>query len=149
VKMQSAAVFIVASFLIGLVLGWSIQQSRSAKSRALVGVVHEAEVASLCANALGTAEAGEGDATRKLLEMRLASAVRLASERLEAASLPDFPLPELVEGVSRARRYAVSQRMPDIVRNCDRVIEFLKRGDAQAFAERRRGETKELNPDEL
>jgi hypothetical protein len=123
---------IAASFAVGLALGWSIQQRRSEESQALVAVVHEAEVASLCASVLDAAETGRSDTSRKVLEMRLASAVNLASERLKFASQPSFPLPELVEGVSRARRYALFQGMPNIVANCDRLIEFLRRGNARA-----------------
>jgi hypothetical protein len=38
VKKQWVAAFIVGSFLIGLVLGWRIQQERSEKHQALVAV---------------------------------------------------------------------------------------------------------------
>ena len=131
-KRSTVAVLVVPSFLIGSALSWWLQGTRSEKERGSLVVVHEVEVAGLCANALQAVEQGRTATVQKVLETRMASAVNYAAERVGNASPVGFPVPELVEGLNRARRYAAAKSMSELVRNCDRLLEFLTRSNVRA-----------------
>ena len=118
-KRVAVTVLVVVSFLAGSALSWWIRGYRVERERGSVAVVRAAEVAGLCANALGVAEQGRNAALQKLLETRMTSAVNEAAEQVGWASPPGFPVPNLVEGVNRARRYAVANGMPEVAGKCD------------------------------
>jgi len=120
-----AAIFVAAAFLVGSVFGWVFQRSRSERLNAAVVVVNEVGAAGLCADALQAIEDGKTATLQKLLEQRMTSAVNYATERVGDASPVGFPVPNLVEGLNRARRYAVAKGMPDLIDKCDRLLTFL------------------------
>jgi len=131
-KRSTVAVLVVASFLIGLAMGWRFRGSRSERDAGTVAVVRAVEVAGLCANALGAAEGGRAANLQRLLEMRMANAIDEGAERVDSASSPSLALPNLIEGLSRARQYAAARGMPETVRKCDRLLEFLAKSNARA-----------------
>jgi hypothetical protein len=130
-RRSTVAVFVVVSFLIGSVFGWCLRGTHAEKERGSIVVVDAIGVAGLCADALGAAEEGRTATLQKLLEMRMTSAVNEAAERVGAASSPGFAVPNLVEGLNRARRYAVAKGMREVVGKCDRLIEFLTKGNGR------------------
>jgi hypothetical protein len=124
-RRSTAAIFVVLAFLAGSILGWFAQRRRSERQSESVAVVQAVEVAGLCANGLQVTEEGKTAALQKLLEVRVAKAVNYAAERVDDASPVGFPVPNLVEGLNRVRRYAVATGMSEVVEKCDRLIEFL------------------------
>ena len=131
-KRGLVAVPIAAGFILGSAFGWWIHERRAERDERLIAAVHEVEVAGLCANVLGATEAGRSATAQKLLEMRMISAVNHAADRVTNASVPSLAIPDLVEGLKRARRYAVAKGMAQVVWECDRVLEFLTKSNARA-----------------
>jgi hypothetical protein len=131
-KRITVAVLIVLSFSIGSALGWWLQGNRAGKYRASLMVAGESEVAGLCANALWAAGDGSTATLQKLLERRMTSAVNEAVKRTGTASPPDIAVPDLIDGVNRARRYAVAKGLPEVVAKCDRLLEFLTKNIVRA-----------------
>src|SRR5215471_5919991 len=108
-KKVAVLISAAASFLVGSGLGWWVHADLAERDVGLVAIVREAEVAGLCANALGAADEGRSSALRVLLEMRMANAVAGAADRLDRASPIRLAIPNLIEGVRRAHRYAVAK----------------------------------------
>ena len=131
-KRSLVGVLIAAGFMLGAAFGWSIHERRAERDERLVAAVHAVEVAGLCANALGATEGGRPAAAQKLLEMRMVTAVNDAADRIANAAQPNFSIPNLVEGLRRARRYAVSKGLPHVAAECDRVLEFFTKSNARA-----------------
>ena len=126
------AVSVVASLLIGSALGWYLRGSHPGEDRGSVAVVHEVEVAAFCSAALQISQEGRTAALHELLEGRMISALGNAADRSAGAAAIGFPVPEMIEGITRARRYAVANGMPEAVGKCDRILEFLARSNARA-----------------
>src|SRR5262245_36546456 len=131
-KRTAMAVLSAVSLIAGMALGWWLHAVEREKSDGLIAVVRSAEVAGLCANALGAVEDGRASTLRSLLENRLSSAANEAAARIGRASSPGFPVPNLVEGLEHARQYAMSKGMRDVAANCQRVLEFLARDRVRA-----------------
>src|SRR5262249_56305337 len=108
-KRTSMAALSIISLMAGVTLGWWLHAVEKEKSDGLIAVVRSAEVAGLCANALGAVEDGRASTLRSLLENRLSSAANEAAARIGRASSPGFPVPNLVEGLGHARQYAMSE----------------------------------------
>ena len=62
----------------------------------------------------------------------MTSAVNEAAEQVGTASSPGLAIPNLIEGLNRARRYAVAKGMPEVAEKCDRVLRFLTMSNARA-----------------
>jgi len=122
----------IISLMAGVTLGWWLHAVEKEKSDGLIAVVRSAEVAGLCANALGAVEDGRASTLRGLLENRLNSAVNEAAARISRASSPGFPVPNLIEGLEHAQQYAMSKGMRDVAAKCGRVLEFLARDRVRA-----------------
>jgi hypothetical protein len=131
-KRALVAALIAAGFMLGAAVGWLMHERRAERDEGLVAAVHAVEVAGLCANALGATESGRAAAAQKLLEMRMVTAVNEAADRVVNASAPNFAIPNLLEGLKRARLYAAAKGMPQVVGECDRVLEFLMKSNARA-----------------
>jgi hypothetical protein len=125
-------VLVAASFMVGAATSWWLREYRADRYQSLVVVVHEAEVAGLCANALAAGEKGKVAVVQRLLESRMSNAVREAAARVGSASPPDLAVPNLIEGVNRTRRYAMANGMSGVVGNCDLLLGFLMKSNARA-----------------
>lgn len=115
----------VVSLLLGGGLGVGLERRRAAADRRLTAAIQQIGVAGLCADALRAAAEARPETERRLLERRMASALEQADEMLVGAAQPDLPIPNLIEGVKRARQYAASNTLPDVVKSCDRVSAAL------------------------
>src|SRR6266700_6823422 len=124
-KRATMALCIALSFLLGTVVGWYLQRSRCEQDQATLVVVDGVGVADLCASSLEAVEQGKAATLQRVLENRMAGAVNYAAERVGCAAPVGFPVPNLVEGLNRVRRYAVAKGMSGVVEKCDRLIEFL------------------------
>ena len=92
-KMATIGLGIAVSFALGCVVGWYLQLGRSNREQASISVVHEVEVAGLCAGALETAEQGKAAKLQNILETRMTSAVNFAADRVTDAAPVGFPVP--------------------------------------------------------
>jgi hypothetical protein len=124
-KRTMLAVLTVGAFLIGGTAGWRIHAIRAERDERLMAALNAVGVAGLCANALRAARDGRAATVQDLLEMRMVSAVDQAADRVGNASSPDQAIPNLIEGLKRARSYAVEKGMTQVVEKCDHVLEFL------------------------
>ena len=128
----AVASLMVMSFVIGSASAWWLMEARSEKEQGSLVVLHAVGVAGLCANALNATEQGRADVVRKMLQAQMASAVSEAAQHIEVAGSPGLAIPNLVEGLSRARQYAIVNGLPEVVEQCDVVLRFLARSNARA-----------------
>ena len=78
----------------------------SRQSAEAVALAHALEKTALCANGLNLLADGRQDRTARLLASQLRSAVQSAQEHRRAAAEVPFEIPNLLDGVRRARVYA-------------------------------------------
>jgi len=131
-KGKTLTVLVAVALLAGSAFGWWMRGRLSEAERESTAALRSVEIAGLCANALRASEAGRSDTVQRLLEARMASAVSDAADRVGNASPPGLAIPNLIEGLRRARQYALENRLPDVVIKCDRVMEFLTKSNARA-----------------
>lgn len=124
---QRAAVVILigGAFALGLLLGWRVQLGRGNRNERLNAATQAAAVADLCVNVLTAEEGGRQTVAARLLESRMISEIRYADAQIGDAAPPDFAMPETIEGIRRARRYAAAKGMADVAEECDRLIKFF------------------------
>ena len=128
----AAASLMVMSFGFGSVSAWRLMAARSEKEQGSLVVLHAVEVAGLCADALSAADHGRADVVQRVLQARMTSAVKEAAQHVGVADPAGFAIPNLVEGLSRARQYALVRGLPDVVEQCDAVLHFLAKSNARA-----------------
>jgi hypothetical protein len=127
-KRTMLAVLTVGAFLIGSAAGWRIHAMRAERDERLTAALNAVGVAGLCAGALLAAQEGRAATVQGVLEWRMVSAVDQAADKVANASSPDLAIPDLIEGLKRARSYAAEKGMTPVVEKCDHVLEFLAKG---------------------
>lgn len=133
VRMKTWRLFLVAlvSVAVGVLAGVFLERHHETAEQRLRMALHEVEVAGLCANALRTREA-RPETERRLLELRMTSALTEADKSLVGAAQIPIAIPDLIEGVRRARQYAASKDMRAVVTECDRLLAALARRKERA-----------------
>src|SRR5262245_37496665 len=127
---RAFAVMCIVSGLIGGVIGASVESQRRDGEARVTAAVHSVETAGLCANSLDALDQARPDKQRLILERRMESAIDYADRSLEGIRDPKIgiAIPNLIEGLRRARQYAEGQGNRDVVAKCDRVLAGLERG---------------------
>lgn len=110
---------VVAAFLL---LG-SCARVDSTEERG-IALIETVNVSAVCANALTLLERGEQEKARAVLEAALAEAVVRARSLSRAGGRVDALVPNLAEGMRRARTY-LSHRDPDLARAAGEVADEL------------------------
>jgi len=126
----SVVVISLVAAVIGGVVGTRLERQREADDQRLTAALGAVKTAGLCANSLRALDEGRAETQRLILETQMAMAVEQADQNLGPADNAKIGLsiPNLIEGVRRARQYAESKGNRDLVTKCDRVLAALQRG---------------------
>ena len=92
--------------VIATAVSYEAGHRRASRQSAEVALAHALEKTALCANGLNLLADGRQDTTARLLASQLRSAVQSAHEHRKAAADVPFEIPNLLDGVRRARVYA-------------------------------------------
>lgn len=96
---------VVAIFALGAAAGFSAGRWTSNRDLNAMVLAGELETISLCANGLNSLDA-QPVRTVRLLDYRLRSAVKNATQQSGASAAIETAIPNLMEGLNRAKRYA-------------------------------------------
>ena len=128
-KTPTIAILVLAGLAAGLAVGWGLAAGQADREMPPVVLVHQLETATLCALALSSLEADEGDKATLVLETWLASSLSEADRLLTSGVSPgeSMAIPNLHEGVRRAVAYAdrdavspaLRQRAADVLAQLD------------------------------
>jgi len=126
----SVVVISLVAAVIGGVVGTRLERQREGDDERLRAGLGAVKTAGLCADSLRALDEGRAETQRLILETQMAMAVEEADQDLGRAGDAKIGLsiPNLIEGVRRARQYAESRGNRDLVAKCDRVLATLLRG---------------------
>src|SRR5687768_9347016 len=98
----AAVLFVVAIAVVSYFTGYA----RAEREAETLVLAHSLEKTALCANGLNTLAPSQQEATGKLLDQQLRSAVEVAERLTRSGATLKIAAPSLVDGVRRARLYA-------------------------------------------
>ena len=126
----SVVVIALVSAGIGGLVGARLEEHRRAADAKVTLALRAVETAGLCAASLRALDEGRADKQRLILEDQMGWSMEAAERDLEGIREPKFgiAIPNLIEGVRRARQYAEGKGKRDLVERCDRVLAGLQRG---------------------
>ena len=87
----------------------------------------EMQISGLCANSLDLLEKGENEKLERLLRITLKNSLKGANEHRRAAKDIDIPIPNLMEGMSRAKSYCERHGMENEARAAEKVLIEVRR----------------------
>ena len=128
-RLSLALIALVAAVLGGMI-GARLERQRDTNDQDLRTALVAVESAGLCANSLRALDEGRLEVQRHILESQMEAAVGRADQKLTGVRDPKIgmAIPNLIEGVRRARQYAEIKGHLDLVAKCDRVLAALQRG---------------------
>ena len=100
---------LASGLVVGGAIGWCQGQRQTDAAILSTSLVHELEVAGLCADTLNVVRQGDGSKTVLLLENRLGASISQAQTRLSEGSRIPRTIPNLREAVRRAADYYLRQ----------------------------------------